>query len=1002
MTIPSPSATSPRRSPSPNAQTSSTDPAPREPGVSLARPQDAPASPGRTAGATGPMAPRTTLRRASAATSTAAASPLATRSGTPAGSPAGSGRASQDVQELARQLHSAEVRKLEQLAKARDVLLEGGDAAAARAQTGLDRTVIGNHFDDQGHLLVSQAVERTLKGRAARQIEQLAALPRALRPVDMNLLAQVLKDNPGATDGQLRDAARRAEVSRAAITYLFAAGTPLHDRLRTLPQAQQAVLVEAHAPPETPAAQTPAAASPAAAQPQTPASMPASTPASTRASTPASTPATAPTQAAARPRVLDPLHRRHLQESRRFEQVATAHLLIQQGLGVHATANRSGLPAELVASAFSNDGRLLLNAAGAGVAQTADEATARRFAALPRALEAADVARLAELLHVLPAAAGPLLRESSLRVGVSPEAVAHLFDAGVPMHERLATLPDHQREALEAAMAASPAPVPEPSQGSPVSAPGEVPLQPDAGLSQAQREFLEQHLFGDSDSGSSPAPTPRRSPTPEELSDNEIAWLRQTLGMSPQAMEMEPARMASPHSSGAVPSEPAHPEQAPQLSTSSRPASPAPSAAAEGLSQEMLAFVGEFLRKETEHARDFAKARGLLAGGATMAQAARAIGAHASTLGNSFSEEGHLLVTKAAERLLQARNPANAAPFATLPRALTNSDLAQLGRVFRENPGASEDELHSAAMRAKVSQRAIAHLFDTGEPLRARLATLPPRQQRSLGIDVPDEPPRPVATSPQAAPGTHAASTSAPLPRLAEAPQPEPPAPWELPAQDDDDMDDLVARLSFSPVASPTGQLPTVQSPVAQSPSFGGLLDPGTPPWGHLDEPMSPNDALAFDVPSTSVSPPRQTPAAQEARTPEPRPDTPPAAAERTGPATTSPWGVSRPRTNPARPARDFGAVPRDAVASSSAGPSSAPKRPGEDLQGPAPTRQRREEPVLARERPPQDLQWGRQAPRSRPAPPQEQPLPDLRWGRQAQRTGRAPRQASSSDSSSD
>jgi hypothetical protein len=887
--------------------------------------------------------------------------PPATRAGSPAGNPA----LPLNVLDLARQLQSEEIRRLEQFANAHAVLAGGGDLAAARKQSGLDRTVIANHFDDQGHLLVSQAVERTLKGRATEQVERLAALPRALRPVDANALARVLKDNPGATDVQLREAARRAEVSRAALNYLFVAGAPLRDRLSTLPEAQQADLVEAHTLP------------PAA----TPTPSPTSSVSRADSPTAVATATPAPAPAPVRAQAIDPLHRRHLEEGLRFEQAATAHLLLQEGQGFSAAARESGLPEQLVASAFSEDGRLLLNAAGAGVAQTCDEATARRFAALPRALDAADLARLAELLHVLPAAAGPLVRESSLQVGVSPEAVAHLFDAGVPMHERLATLPEHQRAALEAAQAGSPAPAMEPSspQRSPMASTAELPPPLGGGLSQADRDFLERHLFHDSDD--SPASSPQRSPTPAELSAGEIAWLSQAFGMSPQAVQSAPRRTASPHFSGAVHAEP---------TTASDPASrasagpvathPGASASASGLSQEVLGAVSEFLRQESEHARKFARGQALLVGGATLAQAARAVGVHASTLGNSFSADGHLLVNQAAERLVLARDPANAAPFAALPRALTRSDLALLRRVMGDNPGASDEQMHAAAMRARISRRAIAHLFGTGVPLRERLASLPADQQRTLGIAVPEGPRQPVAAVVLPQP---AMSPCSPAPN--DAPLAETPVPWAQPAPVDE-MDAILARLNSSPVHSPVtsrtvapaarpspprDERDGVSPGHSHTPSTGGLPDPGTPPWLQLGEPMSPWEAMAFDASLrwAGFEGLADTSDPQEAgtRTPAPPRDAPPPSAVETAAPSPSPWGASRPRTTPSRPPRDFGVTPQAAGASSSAGPSSAPKRAGEDLQSPAAARARREEQAPSPDQPPQELQWGRQAPRTRP-----------------------------------
>ena len=1006
MTIPSTSATTPRRTPSPTQSASPSRPAAREAGVALERPQDAPAS-SRPMAAQGPMAPRGAIPPRPVVRP--AAQPVVTTSlSTPAAASRSPGAQvdPNSVVEIARRLHAADIQRLEHLAEVQAELAAGGSGLETRRRTGLDRTVVANHFDGEGRLLISQAVERTLMTRgAAGHVQRLASLPRALRPDDVGRLMQVLQDNPGATDPQLRAAARAADVSKAALKYLFDAGTPLRERLLTLPGEQHADLVAAHAPPAP--AEAPAGA-PAPTRARTEAQTDARTDprteartearararartealAAARAAMPAQ--AQAQTQAPTRPTVLDPLHRRHLEETRRFEQVANAHLSIMQGHGFRAAAAASGLPEQVVANAFSAQGHLLLNAAGEGLARTPDEATARRFAALPRALDESDMSRLAELLQALPRVSDALLRESSARVGVSPQAVAHLFDAGVPLRERIATLPAHQRTALEAALAGSPPPALEPAHESPpqpLELAQDRPAPPGAGLSQADREFLERHLFGESDG--SPVASPQGSPSLPELSQTEIDQILRSLETPPPSPHAEPPQGAS---TGVVSistgSAGIRSEEAPR--TSAPPAT--------GLSQEIMEIANQFLRQETEHAQRFAQAQALLAGGASLGQAAKAIGAHASTVGNSFSEQGHLLLTQAAERLLLARDPANAQPFAALPRALTRSDLALLGRVMRENPDASDAQLHIAAIGAKVSRRAIAHLFNTGEPLRQRIATLPAEQQQSLGIAVPAQPPH--VASPRTRTVVHS-----PAPVLPASPPEEPVAanPWELPLEDDE-MDAILAQLNLSPVRSPvagpamgpaTGRSPAVEergdaSPPAPAASpgrndetrqagafepvdiptwgargprsrpVGGLPDPGTPPWAQLEEPISPAGEALLDLGAT----PPHTPAMEPPR------KSPPATGQA---ATASPlaWGGTQPRTTQTRPR------PMDPGPSSS---SAASKRRGEELQAPAAQRPRRGDTAASTAQGLPDLQnlrWGGQGPRTRPAPRAQTPGTD-------------------------
>jgi hypothetical protein len=860
--------------------------------ASLARPQDAPGPSNRSAMA-GPSAPRGAIP-VSAPTRAAPGAAVAGPSRPPAGggsarpsSPPVGGRIDQQsVQEVARRLHAAEVRRLQHLAQAHRILAGGDSLASARRQTGLDREALANHFDAQGRLLIGQAADRTLQSRATEHVQRLAALPRALRPVDLDRLAQVLRDNQGATPAELRDRARGAGVSRAALNHLFVEGTPLRDRLLTLPDEQRTVLLEAH-------------------------SLVGTGPA--RATSPAPTPT--PTAAPSRP--VHPLHQRHLDETRRFEQVATAHRLLLAGHGFETAASEAGVPASLIARAFSPDGRLLLNAAGEGLAQSDDEATARRFAMLPRALDDWDLAKLAELMHMRPPVPGPLLRLTCVASGVSPQAVAHLFDAGPPVRERLATLPEAQRTALESGLAGASLPAADsPRPGPPAGVPAEPPGGP--GLPPEVREFLHRHLLDDSDD--SPVPTPPGSPGLGELSASDLAWLQQVLDESPPPADVLPPRPASPVVAG--PSRPAGVSLAAPSEAAATPAA--------GLPQDLLAAVGEILRQEAEHAAKFARAQALLAGGATLGQAARAIGAHASTLGNSFSEQGHLLLTQAAERLLQARDPANAQAFASLPRALTRSDLALLGRVLRENPDAAELQLQIAAVGAKVSRRAIAHLFGTGAPLSERLATLPLEQQRSLGLAAVEQPP------PRQPSGNHPG-----------AGQP---------------VEEGTRRRNPGRLAGGFADLPgpswAAQAPRSQR---GGLADPGTPPWAELEEPLSPADGLAFEAsfePQAGVGTPPQRGAA-------------PPALDNTRSGLDAQWGASRPRTQPRRPAPAAATV--------------GAKRPGPELQAPVATRPRLEEAGPSGAATAQAPGWGRQAPRTRPgarpAPGPRAPSPDSSSG---------------------
>jgi hypothetical protein len=183
-----------------------------------------------------------------------------------------------------------------------------------------------------------------------------------------------------------------------------------------------------------------------------------------------------------------------------------------------------------------------------------------------------------------------------------------------------------------------------------------------------------------------------------------------------------------------------------------------------------------------------------------------------------FDGTGRLVIGGAGEALLNTADPALAAHFAALPRALQPRDLRLLGPLLQRHAGSPLPDLHAQAQAAGVGPQALAHLFDArAQLLEERVEALPEQQRRALrGVG-------------GAGPAAEAAAVVRP-PTTPQVPQhsapvrAEPPARTHRPAREVAPLRGHVTEAEPTRQAGPTEVGPTDAVPRQPEPSASAVL----------------------------------------------------------------------------------------------------------------------------------------------------------------------------------
>jgi hypothetical protein len=299
-------------------------------------------------------------------------------------------------------------------AQARIVAGESLEMVAPRAGVSLDALV--RMMDARGRLLLGLESERFLNSLGPH-MERIAAMPRALRHWDLNRLKRVLTEHAGTPQADLRAASAAEGLLPETLAYLLdGEGRIRRDRVATLPPDQQEALAPA------PTAQADAAGRLAGAA--------------------------------------IPMGRATL--------MAEAQAMLAAGQTKDQAAAHANCAVPTLGQNFDSQGRLLFTRQAERFLSSADADLAARFAAMPRALRPSDLASLRRLLsqHAADpnADSNADLRQACITAGMAPQARAYLLDAeGRLRADRVATLPDDQRQVLQRAMPVGTAPSAGPS-----------------------------------------------------------------------------------------------------------------------------------------------------------------------------------------------------------------------------------------------------------------------------------------------------------------------------------------------------------------------------------------------------------------------------------------------------------------------------------------------------------------------------------------------------------
>ena len=510
-----------------------------------------------------------------------------------------------------------------------------------------------------------------------------------------------------------------------------------------------------------------------------------------------SAPATAgpshePPAAPARVRGQPPLN------SERVHRLVQARELLASGLDVKAVNQQAGVDSRVIRDVFDNSGRLRLSERACALLRWHERDAVAGLRELPRALTHADERTLAGLLRRHAAEPLPNLRQAGADAGMQPEALEFLFDpAGWLRADRVNALPDNQRQALARAV----------EHGQAQAAGVAVPAAPlprsrgtdDAEIERAGRLMQAQAMLA---AGQSPTVAAAHAGTDRwwlaKMLDKAgrvvlsaagqrlIDCPDQVLGAKFAAMP----RSLWPKDLYLLTELLQRHDRPPmdQLRQAAAEAGVSPQALdylfdEDGaLRQDRIASLPQQQREylllaiepvggarrgpaEVQHARTLAIAQALLASGSTIKEVAHDLTMSRGTLSKVLDTQGRLLLVSHALRLLNCPDPALAAQFAAVPRALRQRDLRSLAELLRLRGGDAPADLRAAASDRRMEPEALDYLFDAGGRLRQdRLATLPDDQRQVLEA----------AAGQQPAPAARGASASVPRPSPASARPPRP------------------------------------------------------------------------------------------------------------------------------------------------------------------------------------------------------------------------------------
>ena len=564
--------------------------------------------------------------------------------------------------------------RVETLLAARSRILAAGKVLARNPES--------RYFDRDARLLLTPDGDTLLRSGTPVQRQACAALPRALRPADLDCLLKVLRQHAGRPMQEVQAAVSHAAIPASAIAHLFDSSGLREAQVEALPPAQRDALRAAWRDAVRPD-RRPARREPAGLPPPDPPGIPSGPAVRPGATGPQpsrmAAEVTRGSSSAGRDAAVEPSSPAAGQASTdRMAGYLVARDLIVQGRSFDEAARRIQRSVESLHKFFTPEGRLLVTQRANALLRCNDQALRRAFEALPRALRPADLEPLVDALSSAPGTPGEKVRNVAGQGKVAEPLKAFLFDTDGLRAEALRQLPQEQSAALLKAL----------SRGDPAGGPRVVRVPQAPPAIDLGRRNTWRRLDAMLPREPVPQPQPAVNPGPRGV------------GRRPQAMPPP-----------ASPPQVAQPAQAP-------------------------AVAGERPLRGTppQEAWKYQQAQQMLAQGRPASDVAAHLGLTAQTLVRRFDKQGRLLVNRRGEQLLRVKDPALRASFEALPRALTHRDLALLAEVLQghfENP---HPDLRQAAIDAGLSSDAVHHLFDGGVGLDERLAALPEDQMNALLI----------------------------------------------------------------------------------------------------------------------------------------------------------------------------------------------------------------------------------------------------------------------------
>jgi hypothetical protein len=287
--------------------------------------------------------------------------------------------------------------RLAALSQAQQRLAQGVDFGSAAALVNLPESALRSAFSADGRLLVTREGQALLERAVPRQRAAFEALPRALRSWHVSTLAACLREAASTPGTDPRVDAAQAGVPDEVLAFLFGDNGLRDDRLAALPQDQLRVLQAARA------------GQPAASGLQT----------TLRADT--------------------------LARAQRLERAVR---LLQAGVPREQAAQQAGVGERSLRGAIDREGRLLITAGNEFLFQHADGRARAPLEALQRALIRRDLVVLVDVMRRHMTSGLPNLRQAAADAGLSGPALNHLFNGEVLRVDRIAALPEAQKNAL--------------------------------------------------------------------------------------------------------------------------------------------------------------------------------------------------------------------------------------------------------------------------------------------------------------------------------------------------------------------------------------------------------------------------------------------------------------------------------------------------------------------------------------------------------------------------